>query len=291
MKASTTINRNYSIPTAGETMQGKGRVIISVLILLITASFLGCISTDEEGWETEEFDGEYEADENTVLTVLNVNGHVEITSWDGDKIKFHAEKKVKDDRKDELEEVEIIVNEGNNSISIEAEFKKPSLDVSVTMTIKVPKNVKVKSVTTSNGKLEISGVSSNLILASSNGEIIAEDIQGYVTAQTSNGFLTIRNVEGIGDLLTSNGMITADVQSFQDNITIQTSNGGIKVYISPTLNANITMSTINGEVTIHELNLDLSKDEAKNKEGILGSGGYNINIQTSNGHIDVYELK
>ena len=272
-------------------MQGKVIVGICVLMLLITAGFLGCISTDEVGWKTEEFDGEYEVDENTVLTVLNVNGHVEVTGWDGDNIKFHAEKKVKEDKKDELEEVEIIVNEGNNSISIEAEHKKPSLDVSVTMTIKVPKYFTVDSVTTSNGKLEITGVSSNLILTSSNGEIIAKDIQGYVTATTSNGFLIIQDIEGIGDLLTSNGKITAEVQSFQDNITIQTSNGGIKVYISPTLNANITMATSNGDITIHELDLDLTKDEEKDKEGKLGNGGYNINIETSNGHIDVFELK
>jgi hypothetical protein len=269
----------------------KELLIISVFIILLSSALMGCISNGDEGWKTESVDDEYAVEQNTVLTVQNTNGPVKITNYKGDKVILNAEKKVKEDRKAELDDVEIVVNEGNKSISIETKHNKEDLDVTTTMTLEVPSFVNIESVSTSNGNLEVNDVIGDVNLSSSNGEIIVSDVDGYVNAYSSNGGIEIRDVIGIDDVITSNGFITVEVQNFRGDVKIQSSNGQLKVYINPSLNADISIITSNGEITLHEITLDLTTDEKTNKVGKLGAGGNKISINTSNGDIDIYKLK
>ena len=272
-------------------MPKKLLLILTILIIFLSSALMGCIEDTDESWKTESVDGEYTVSENTVLTVKNLNGPVTITNYKGDKVILDAEKKVRSDKKAELDDVEIVVNEGNNSISIETKHNKIDIDVSTTMNLEVPSFVTIESVSTSNGKLEVKDVIGDVNLSSSNGEIIVSDVDGYVKAPSSNGGIEITDVIGIDDVITSNGIITAEVQNFRGDVKIQSSNGHIKVYINPSLNADLYMTTSNGKISIHELTLDLTTDENTNKAGKLGTGGNSITIETSNGNIDIYKLK
>ena len=117
-------------------MKKRAIIAIGILTVLILTTISGC--TSPIGWVTEAFDGAYNADANTVLEVKNINGDVEVDKWDGDKIDLHAVKKVKEDKEDELDDVEIVVTEQNNSVVIETVRHRLDVDVTVTMTIKVP---------------------------------------------------------------------------------------------------------------------------------------------------------
>ena len=90
---------------------------------------------------------------------------------------------------------------------------------------------------------------------------------------------------------TANLGINAEVYDFKDNVSISTSNGGIIVYINTSLNANIEMTTSNGQISIKDVTLNIQSSEDKHIEGLLGEGGNLLDIQTSNGNINLYKLE
>jgi len=261
--------------------------IVGITLVFLIGGLSGCVGPQA----TDYFNGEYEANENTVLKVTTLNGQIEITAWDGDNVSFNAVKKSSFGQ-EELDNVEINVIESENQIEIEAKYiGQRTTTPSVDMNIKVPRNVTVDSATTSNGAVQISGTKGDVKATSSNGAILIENVDGYVSATTSNGRIEIKGTTGIKDLQSSNLGIYAEVYDFQENISISTSNGGITVYINPSLNADIDMTTSNGQISISGITLNLTTDEEKHKEGTLGDGGNKISIQTSNGGIILYELE
>ncbi|MDY6965619.1 MAG: hypothetical protein SVM80_06565, partial [Halobacteriota archaeon] len=194
----------------------KYRVSSLFLVVLLITSFSGCTGQGPE--VTEHFNGEYDADDDTVLKVTTVNGQIEINCWEGDIVKLDAVKRSRFG-KEELEEVKIEVIESDNEIEIQAKYPDSrAARVSVDMNIKVPDNVRVDYAKTSNGDVQISGTKGDTEASSSNGEIIIENVDGYVKASTSNGGIDITGTTGIDDLKISNGAINAQIFDFKDDI-------------------------------------------------------------------------
>lgn len=265
----------------------KKVVIIGITLVFLFGGLSGCFGSQA----TDYFNGEYDANENTVLRVTTLNGQIEINTWDGDTVSFNAVKKSSFGQ-EELDNVEINVDESENQIEIEAKYMgKRTTTPSVDMNIKIPQYVTVDSATTSNGAIQISGTKGDIIATSSNGAIIIENVDGYVSATTSNGRIEIKGTTGIKDLKSSNLGIYAEVYDFQENTSISTSNGGITVYINSSLNADIDMTTSNGQIAISGISLNMTISEEKHKVGELGDGGNTLDIHTSNGNINLRKLE
>jgi hypothetical protein len=265
----------------------KQYMVVGIVLVFLVGSLSGCF----EPQATDYFNEEYEANENTILKVTTLNGQIEINTWDGDTVSLNAIKKSSLGQ-EELDNVEINVIESENRIEIEAKYiGQKTTTPSVNMNIKVPQNVIVDTVKTSNGAIQISGIKGDVFATSSNGAIIIENVDGYVSATTSNGRIEIKGTTGIKDLKSSNLGIYAEVYDFQENISIITSNGGITVYINPSLNADIDMKTSNGHISISGVALNLTTSEEKHKAGELGDGGNTLDIQTSNGNINLLKLE
>jgi hypothetical protein len=251
-------------------MRIKNIVVLVVLGLLATAAFSGCIETD---MVTEDFSGEYSTNENTTLTVSNSNGNIKINTNVGDTVKLDGEKKVSEDKEDLLDKTEVEVTEGNNSITIETVYEDPKKkDVTVNMDISVPEYVYVESV------------------QSSNGDITINDVEGYVSVSTSNGNVEVMGTTGLSDVSSSNGNVKVEVFDFLEDIEISSSNGNVVIYILPTLNATIDLVTSNGKASVSGVTLDKSLDDDKHITGTLNGGGFKINIQSSNGNVELRKL-
>ena len=265
----------------------KQLLITGLTLILLAIGLTGCLS----GQYTDYFNGEYAANENTVMKVTTLNGQIEIYTWDNDTVSLNAIKKSAIS-KEELDNININVDESGNIIKIETLYvgqriTQPSVD----MNIKVPNYITVDTVKTSNGAIIIEDVKGNITADSSNGAITIKNVDGYVTATTSNGQIEVTDTTGIKNLHSSNGIINTEIFDFQQNISISTSNGRITVYINPLLNADIEMETSNGQITINGITLNLTTNEEKHKMGTLGSGGNKISIKTSNGDIKLYKLE
>lgn len=251
---------------------GKKYLIMFLIVgLLGMTAFSGCIDTN---MATEDVEGEYSTNENTTLSVSNSNGYIKINTYEADTVKLDAEKRVSEDKKDELDKTEIQVTEENNDIFIKTIYEDPNkTQVTVNMDITVPEYVNVESV------------------HSSNGDVTINNVDGYVFASSSNGDVEVRGTTGISQVSSSNGDVTVEVFNYTEDISISSSNGKVVVYILTTLNATIDLQTSNGGASVSGVTLDKSKDDDKHIIGTLNGGGFKISISSSNGDVELRKLE
>lgn len=269
----------------GVSMEKKIIICLSTLLLFI-AGLNGCFGPQS----TDYFNGSYAVTEQTILKVSNINGNVEITGWDGNNVTVDAVKKTTLG-KAELDKITIDVTTIGNYLNIETKYTGLStIQGSVDYNIKVPRTIKIESVASTNGAIQITESKGNVTTMSSNGAILLTDVDGYVSAETSNGRIEISGTTGIQDIRTSNGAITVEVADFQQNVRIDTSNAAITVYLNPSLNATIEMTTSNSKISITGITLDASVLEDTHVLGTLGTDGHRLDIRTSNAKIQLLKL-
>ena len=270
----------------------KYQITFLLFSTLIVAAVSGCTTygPDYGAEDVEYFSGEYEADNNTTLSVTNINGQIEINSWDGDKIELEAIKRTNYGEY-ELEKVHIIVNEIDDVLKVETKY--PPIEnarVSVDMKIKVPENVTVDIIETTNGNIVISNTKGNTTAITTNGAVTITNVEGYITARSSNGALDIQRTTGINDLKTTNGKIEAQILDIKNDVDIRCTNGAVIIHIDPSLDAEIEVETTNGQISMNEVELVVTKLESTHIEGILGEGGSKISIKTTNGNVNLNKL-
>jgi hypothetical protein len=269
-------------------MKMKGHMIVfGIITVVLISGFSGCVGP----LSTDYFNGEYAVTPYTIVSVTNINGQVDITGWDGDNVTVEAVKKSSFGT-EALNNVNISVSQTENHLEIVARYTSQKiLQASVDFTIKVPYNVIIETITTSNGAIQISKTKGDILASSSNGAILIDDVDGVVSATTSNGLIEVQETTGIGNLHTSNAAISAEIRSFQNNISIDTSNGAITIAINPSLNAMLDMTTSNAKVTFQGVSLDVSLLEETHVTGTLGMDGQRIDVHTSNANIHVSTLQ
>lgn len=258
--------------------------------------------------EKEEFRETYMVEPGTRLEVYNANGEIAVSTWDKDRVEVYALKRTRYG-KDELQKVNIEVNT-DDGITIKTNYLEKNARVSVAYTIHVPANVEVDRLVTSNGEIALTGTKGDATVLTSNGEIDIKDVTGRVVAETSNGEITIegattivravtsngeitiKRATSIVEAMTSNGSIEAEILNIRDEgSTIETNNGSIRLYIKDGLNADIKLSTSLGSVSVHDIEMSISKQSKTYLKGKIGNGGSLIKATTSNGEIDVYKIK
>lgn len=270
----------------GDLDMKKNCIIYGIITLFFLASFSGCVGPQA----TEYFNESYVVDDQTILTVTNINGHVEITGWNRNNVSINAVKK-SSFGKEELDKIQINVSMNGNYLHITTKYLGlSSIQGSVDLNIKVPRNVQIESVTSSNGPIQLTQTKGNTTVESSNGGIFIDTVEGYVSAESSNGQIQVKGTTGIGNLRTSNGPIVAEVSDFQQDITIETSNGAVTISLNPSLNASVEMMTSNSQITIEGIALNIELLETTHVIGSLGSNGHEIDIRTSNGKIKLLKL-
>ncbi|WOF16014.1 DUF4097 domain-containing protein [Methanoplanus sp. FWC-SCC4] len=260
------------------------------LAVFLAVAFSGCTDIAPEPEVTEQFDDEYEADDNTVLKVDNINGQISINGWEGDTITLNAIKSTLYGE-DELKKVEITSIKSDNEITI----KTKSLTVipprvSVDMDIKVPNNAVVDFVEISNGEIRISGTKGDTFASCSNGVVTMKNVNGYVKAHVVNGNINVEETKGIGNLEVSNGNIIVEIFDIKGDVNIKCINGKITAYIIPSLNADIEMKTMNGIISVENIAINFTKTEETHMEGVLGDGGSKILIENTNGNVNINSM-
>jgi len=232
-------------------MKNARLVGISITLVLLLAITAGCVSTDNV---EDTFDGEYDANEDTVLTVKCRNGNIKVTRTNGDKVDLHVD--ISAENQEKIDKLDIVVTEEGGNIDIETEFSGTTDEPNTDMTIKVPLDVHIESVRASNGNVEV-----RIDLS-----------KGDTQISSSNGNVEVTVEEGI-----------------EHNLTASSSNGNVMVFIDSRENVDIQMVTSNGKVEIYNLDVILTTDEAKEKVGTMGTGGPLMKISTSNGNVDLNE--
>jgi len=248
-------------------MQFRSFVFASAL--LVSGSLIADV-TEEETFT-------FKLDDGGRFGVSNVNGSITVTGGSGDSIEVLAIKKA--DNQEGLEEIEIVISETDNEITIETELGESdgwwshgSNSGQVTYKISVPSGTTLDSIETVNGNVDISGVT------------------GKVVAESVNGDLDISNLAGDVRLSTVNGGIEAgfDKLSGDQNVKAETVNGRVTLVLPEDSDCEISADTLNGGINAKDFGLKAEKGfVGSDLNGKIGSGSARVNIDTVNGGIKI----
>ena len=254
--------------------------------LALGAVLLLVVSGAASALEKEEtFDQTYPLAAGGEVSIRNVNGSIEVGTWDRDEVRVVAVKKVRASsggRADEiLASTRVDVEASSDRVSVKTELPRSSggflawmfgndSHASVSYRITVPDRADVDLGTT-NGKLEVRGVAGRVEASSTNGHIDMSDIRGAVDASTTNGGVSVA---------------LAEVAAGQD-MSFSSTNGGIRVTVPRSARLSIRASTTNGGIHLDDLSADVRSKSRRRLVADVNGGGPELHLSTTNGGIRI----
>ncbi len=154
--------------------------------------------------------------------------------------------------------------------------------------LQVPRETAL-SLETTNGEIRVRGIARDVSASTTNGDVRIAGATGSVEANTTNGAVELLYVAGSVEGQTTNGSIRADVKSLPDKGTIQlsTTNGNVLLSLPSTIGATLEAGTTNGKVTTAFPVTVRGSMSSKSIQGTIGRGGAVIELQTTNGNIEI----
>jgi len=266
-------------------MKEKNKPFAILTVLSILVSIVWIVSAGYLGFfdqETDTFRETYTVENGTDLRVKGKNGDVSIVVWAEETIEVFAKKRTYFGQ-EELDKVEIKVSNGTDFL-VEADYLHRFVWVSVDFEIKIPKNVTVSEVKTTNGAITLTGTRGTLSAKTSHGDISIRDHIGDITLDSSNGDISVRNHTGDISMDSSNGELYAE--GIRGNVVGETSNGKI---IYKYVNGTVTAETSNGRISVDDTKI-VRKLTTSN--GGITAVFHNLSssgtvIKTSNSYVNV----
>ncbi|GAB5409597.1 MAG: hypothetical protein BalsKO_19620 [Balneolaceae bacterium] len=258
---------------------------LSILLFPNSAFSQNTIVHDNSDWCDEKNNNRYNSSKEQHCEVreitlearqnLNVdagkNGGISIKSWDKNEIQIMAKVSVYARRTDNAQAIADQVTLQTNS-KIKADI--PSLDrkqnVSVSYRIYVPREI-------------------DLDLETYNGGISIRDVDGDIRFGTLNGGVRLTNLNGDVRGKTTNGGVKVELIGSEwigEGLNVETTNGGVTLYIPEEYNAQLRTGTVNGSMDF-DFPMMISGRFDKKLTTTLGDGGKTIRVVTTNGGIRI----
>ncbi len=214
------------------------------------------------------------------ISLENVNGSVDIRTWDKNEIRIEGEKSAKTE--EELKLIALTIDATPGEVIIKAKLpKRPggwwgrdNIRAAVKFVVTVPATAHLRKIDTVNSHVTITGV------------------RGTVTANTVNGGITAQGLGADTRLHTVNGTIRAEFARLarDQEISVGTVNGSTTVSLPKSAAFDLRASTVNGSVSCaFPIKLE-GKSRRSHLSGTVGDGGATLKASTVNGSIRVLEL-
>lgn len=259
------------------------------------------------------------------LNVDSFNGSVEVSVWDQATVDISGTKYARSP--EDLHDLKIEIDHSSDSVSIRV--VRPSVrrwNSGAKFAIKVPRDVVMEHLTTSNGAIRVYDGVGPARLKTSNGRVEVRHLKGPLNAETSNSAVELEDIDGPTEIHTSNGHIRAEglrgameastsnssihatLEKVNGTVRAQSSNGGIELSLPPNVQSAVRAHTSNSGITLHlpgDVNASISAGTSNSSiqsdfelrtrgeiskhhiEGSIGSGGPLIDLSTSNGQIRI----
>lgn len=265
-----------------------------VLLLALSLTAFSCIGRviQEKPREfkiTKEkysFIQEYETPENIQLSLGTVGGNIEVSGYEGNRVKvaFVVTKNNGDVLEMTLEELQkyatfVIVKEGSKlSIQVKEILRK---NMSVGFIVQTPLKTS-GNITTSGGNLSIERLVGEQHMNTSGGNIDIEDVTGNVDAHTSGGNISMEKLFGLTKVSTSGGNI--DGESIRGNLFAETSGGNISLENHEGI---AEVSTSGGNIHLENMSGSVSaRTSGGNVYAKLKTLSKKLELETSGGSIE-----
>lgn len=273
------------------------KLFFSALVVSIAMLGVGGAAADwgsGPGWEEEVIERTVDLGAGGELEIESVNGSITIEAWDRSEVEIIAHKRARSKRGDSaalLREIEVDIRESAGRLEIETLLPRnkgwsKGTSYGVEYQLRVPREIKVDASST-NGGIDIDGVSGEVLLRTVNGRIDAMDIDGDLEASSTNGGIRARRISGRVDASTTNGGIDAEMLtgSLSQDVEFSTTNGSIELGVDAGLAATIDARTSNGTVSGSLIEGSWDDRRKKSAKFDLNGGGPRIMLRATNGRI------
>lgn len=269
----------------------------------------------------KEIKKDFNIKEKTELNIETFNGDVTIDSTSSTWLKIDII--VGAPKENDLENIKVDVEKQDNEINVRVYKADQLIKGGADIIVSLPRNVSIRDIESSNGKITVNNSQGKLNVISSNGKINVKNFKGDIAVLTSNAKIKIKNVTGkanlvssngdidgrnitrmvnaktsnadidlirikiAGDIKTSNGDITLSTNDLYNHTDIKTSNGSIILSIPQNIDLSIEAVTSNDGVRVDDLNFKNIKSDNNSLSGILGTGSKNVKLTTSNSKITI----
>jgi hypothetical protein len=226
----------------------------------------------------------------TPLRIETGNGQVKVRKGEVTDVQISTEWRMRTQERLEQAKLEVTRGAGNELVIV---ARPPGgswrSGEGCSIEIAMPEGVAVDA-RTSNGQIELSGMSGLAKLRSSNGRIVVNGHDGSVDADSSNGRVELAGVTGSVKAETSNGAVTVQLdRAGAGPVDVRTSNGSIAFTAGAGFEGTVTARTSNGSISLPSASsrLRTASVSRSNAEFSIGNGTQASTLRTSNGSITV----
>jgi hypothetical protein len=218
-----------------------------------------------------------------MFTLDNVNGSVDILTWDRPEVRIEAEKRVEGRSREGVESamarLQIEVTPSRGGLRVRTRYPSSGENVigwlsgsktsaSVRYRITVPKQAKVSIDTV-------------------NASITTEGVEGGYELKTVNGRIEVSRGAGSLEASTVNGGIRVELLNTRGQLKLETVNGSVHLAVPSETKADVHVSTVNGRIQ-SDLPLVGSEVGRRSLRGsINGGGGIPVRVSTVNGSVRI----
>lgn len=245
-------------------LKSRGAIFAAIIAMILAPSAYAASGNNV----TEDFHKTVPLNATGRVALENINGNVEITGWDKNEVQIDAVKSARDQQR--LDEAKIEVDGSGDSVRIRTRYPEGQPNnnpASVQYTLHVPAGAQLDKVSLVNGSLQVSQFRGELNASLVNGKVQAHDLAGRADVSTVNGssevqYSTLSNVS---------------------EVKISAVNGSIKLLLPPSANADVSASSISGNIKSDFPITVESGFVGHRLKGKLGSGGTRIELSNVNG--------
>jgi DUF4097 and DUF4098 domain-containing protein YvlB len=247
-----------------------------LLVPLFLFAFAGQLA---DSAVTETIEATHAVTADASFSLENINGNVEIGTWDRSDIRVVAVKKAR--TQEDLDALEVKITADDTHVAVKTKYNRKqgswlgrwTSSGDVTYTVTVPAGASLRKVRTVNGSVSV------------------EDVGGWVDVSTVNGSIDTVGLRNNAKLETVNGSVKARFAavSAEQSIEIGSVNGRSEIVLPEDADCGIKARTVNGRIrTDFGLHIDKPKYGPGNRlNGRLGEGTASVDISTVNGAIRV----
>lgn len=248
------------------------RLILSVAFLALAA----CVQAETYS-SKESFSRTGTFSSTGTLTLENVNGDIEIRTWDKSEILIEGEKSAKTDDELKLIDLTIELTETKAAIKVRLPkrgggfFSNGNIRAAVKFSITLPREASLNKI--------------NMV----NADVTIDDVHGAMNVESVNGRIRANHLSNDARLSTVNGKIEAGVDTVSANqqFKFSTVNGTVSVTLPDDAGLKIHGEVVNGHID-SDFPLKLSgKFGPKNISGQIGDGRASLKAESVNGSINL----
>lgn len=252
---------------------------LRLVALLVTSLFAVAFARADDYRFKEPFQKTGAFSANGSVTLENVNGDVEIRTWDKNEIRIEGEKSARTE--EELKAVELTMDVSESRAAIKVRLPRrlgswffgSTIRASVRFTLTVPATAALDRIATVNASVSVDGP------------------RGKTQVETVNGNIHALNLGGNARCRTVNGRINATFATIaggQDS-SFETVNGSVTVALPKNAGVALRTSVVNGHVDC-DFPLTLTGSSGRRHlSGTIGDGRASLQAETVNGGIHIVQ--